>query len=314
MDKVLIIVPDNNKGKYISKGFSSAFQSLSYFVVEKKIYDLNLDEVKLYSPDIIFCFWSDNQDNSSLIDFFKECNLENMDLICYAEQISDIPSFIQKKSYCFAPNAKDKKHRLLLGINPKDYKEKFLGYKYTITFAGNPADEHREKLLVSLIKNFGPINIFCRSFDFYKSADEISSKKLLDDYHMALYRDSYRGYVENQKELAKIFLSSKVNIDMKNPNNKDLNYRFLEILASGGFLLSPDNEITALHFEDGKEYDSYLDEIDLVDKVDFYLKNANLAQLIASKGKRNVVSNHSFYDRLKTILKVIYGKDFSSRR
>ena len=93
-----------------------------------------------------------------------------------------------------------------------------------------------------------------------------------------------------------------------------MNYRFLEILASGGFLLSPVNEITTLHFDEGKEFESYDDEIDLVDKVDFYLKNANLAQLIASKGKRNVVSNHSFYDRLKAMLKVIYGKDFSNRR
>ncbi len=313
MDKVLIIVPDSNKGKYISKGFSASFQSLSYFVIEKKLFDLSFDEVVSIKPDIIFCFWSDVQNNETLIGFFKEYKSETTDIICYAEQISDIPLFLQKKAHCFAPDTKDKKHRLLLGINPKDYKEKFSGYKYTITFAGNPASEYREKLLSALIKNFGPINIFCRSFDFYKSLEEMQTKNFLDEYHLTLYKDSYRGYVENQKELAKIFISSKVNIDMKNVNNKDLNYRFLEILASAGFLLSPVSEITSLHFEEGKEFDSYDDEIDLVDKVDFYLKNSNLAQLIASKGKRNVVSNHSFYDRLKTMLKVVYGKDFSSR-
>ena len=32
-------------------------------------------------------------------------------------------------------------------INAKDYKEKFTGYNYTITFAGNPAYDDREKLL-----------------------------------------------------------------------------------------------------------------------------------------------------------------------
>ena len=314
MDKVLVIIPENNKGKYISKGFASAFQALSYFVIEKKVYDLNVEEVNSVAPDIIFCFFSDIKNEDVIEKFFKKYSSENTDIICFAERNSDIPNFLQKKAFCFAPDAKDKKHKFLLGINPKDYKEKFNGYKYSITFAGNPASDYREKLLVSLIKNFGPINIFCRSFDFYKSADEIYNKKLLDDYHLALYRDSYRGYVENQKELAKIFISSKVNIDIKNPNNKDLNYRFLEILASGGFLLSPVNEITTLHFDEGKEFESYDDEIDLVDKVDFYLKNANLAQLIASKGKRNVVSNHSFYDRLKAMLKVIYGKDFSNRR
>ena len=39
MDKVLVILSDNNKGKFISKGFSSSFKELSYFVYEKKIYD-----------------------------------------------------------------------------------------------------------------------------------------------------------------------------------------------------------------------------------------------------------------------------------
>lgn len=313
MDKALVIIPDNNKGKYIAKGYISAFKDLGYFVIEKKIYDLSLDEVNIIKPDIIYTFWSEMLNNDILIDFFKKY-AGNSEIISCAELSDDIPSFMKKKSHCFCPNSKDKKHKLILGINSKDYKEKFRGFKYSITFAGNPASDDREKLLSKIILNFGPINIFCRSFDFYKSFDEISSKNLLDEYHLELYRASYQGYVENPKELAKIFSSSKVNIDMKNPNNKDLNYRFLEILASGGFLLSPKNDVTSFYFEDGKEFDSYTNEVDLLDKIDFYLKNVNIAQLIASKGRKNVVSNHSFYDRLKSMLKVVYGKDFSSRR
>ena len=46
MEKVLVILPDNNKGRYIAKGYSSAFRNMSYFVIEKKIYDLNVDEIK----------------------------------------------------------------------------------------------------------------------------------------------------------------------------------------------------------------------------------------------------------------------------
>ena len=57
MDKVLVILSDNNKGKFISKGFASAFKDLSYFVYEKKIYDLNVEEIKKISPKIIFIFW-----------------------------------------------------------------------------------------------------------------------------------------------------------------------------------------------------------------------------------------------------------------
>jgi len=311
MDKVLVIIPDNNKGKYIAKGYSSAFRDLSYFVIEKKICDISLEEVSMIKPALIFVFWSDMLDNDLICDFFKEYDNKDTIIISCSELFSDIPKFMNKKSYCFSLDTKEKKQKVLLGINNTDYKVKFRGYKYSITFAGNPAYEDREKLLCSLILNFGPINIFCRSYDFYKSVDEISSKKLLDDYYLELYRNSYRGYVENQKELAKIFVSSKINIDMI--SNQKINYRFFEILASGGFLLSPYNELYSTYFEEGKEFDYYIDEVDLVDKVKFYMNNLNIAQLIAAKGRRNVVSNHSFYDRLKSMLKVIYGKNFSNR-
>ena len=52
---------------------------------------------------------------------------------------------------------------------------------------------------------------------------------------------------------------------------------------------------------------------DLTDKINFYLNNLNIAQMIAVKGRRNAASNFSYNDRLKGILKVIYGKNFSSR-
>ena len=87
----------------------------------------------------------------------------------------------------------------------------------------------------------------------------------------------------------------------------------MEILASGGFLISPYSELITRTFEDGKEIETYKNDSELVDKINFYLNNANLAQLIASKGKKNVVSNHSFYDRLKVMLKEIYGKDSRNR-
>ena len=34
--------------------------------------------------------------------------------------------------------------------------------------------------------------------------------------------------------------------------------------------------------------------------------------MIAYNGKKNAISNHAFCDRLKSILKVIYGEDFSN--
>ena len=242
MEKVLVIIPDNNKGKYISKGFSYAFKELSYYVSEKKIYDLNRDEIKSYSPDIIFSFWSDITQNSELKDFINNYNDEKTVLIHYAEAMKDIPADYKdkKNNYCFSYDGQKKQHTMP-AVNVKDYKRKFTGYKYLITFAGNPAYKNRELILSKLIYNFGIINIFCRSYDFYKSVDEIYKSKLLNDKYIDLYRESYRGYVEKQTELAYIYSSTKVNLDLENPNKKSVNYRCMEILASGGFLISKYN-------------------------------------------------------------------------
>ncbi|MBQ8887267.1 MAG: glycosyltransferase [Candidatus Gastranaerophilales bacterium] len=316
MEKVLVILSDNNKGKFIAKGFSSAFKELHYFVYEKKIYDLNIEEINKISPNIIFVLWTDMTQRDVLIDFLNTYENKSSSFIHSAELLSHIDnSFINKKNhFVFTSDSKNKKFKFLHSVSPKDYKSKFSGYSYNITFAGNPAYRNREELLAKLVYNFGPINIFCRSYDFYKSLDDIQKNSLLDDYMLELYKSSYKGYVESQKELSKIYISSKINIDIENENPKNLNYRFLEVLASGGFLIAPHNNKIVKYFEDGKEFETYSSDFELIDKIEFYLKNLNIAQLIAYNGKKNVVSNHSFYDRLKSMLKVIYGKDFSSRR
>lgn len=315
MDKALIILSDNNKGKFISKGFSSAFKELHYFVYEKKIYDLNIEEINKMSPHIVFIFWTDMTQQDVLLDFLNFYQNDSTIFIHCAELSIHIDnSFINKKNnFVFTCDSKSKKFKFFPSVNVKDYKTKFNGYNYNITFAGNPASKNREILLSKLIYNFGPINIFCRSYDFYKSVDDIQKNNLLDDYMLELYKSSYRGYVESQKELSKIYVSSKINLDIENENIKNLNYRFLEVLASCGFLIAPFNKSVVSNFEEGKEFETYSSDSDLIDKIDFYLKNLNIAQLIAYNGKKNVASNHSFYDRLKSMLKVIYGKDFSSR-
>lgn len=315
MKKALVILPDDNKGKYIAKGCSSAFSDNGFFVVEKKIYDLNIEEVYKINPDCIFYFWSDNLQNDMLMEFYKNINTEKIKLINFAEISDNIPKNIRKKtaSYCFSSNEKTKKNRINLGINGKDYKVKFTGYKYSVTFAGNPAYENREELLASIIYNFGELNIFCRSFDFYKSVDELYKLNLLPERYIDIYRSSYRGYVDSQAELAEIFSSSKVNIDMITPEKSTVNYRCFEILASGGFLIAPKSQLKEYLFDIGRDFDFYNSKEELIDKIRFYLKNLNIAQLVAMNGRKNVISNHSFCDRLKSILKAIYGKDFSSR-
>ena len=137
MDKVYIITPDNNKGKYITNGYASAFKELSYFVMERKICDLNIDELQKFNPNIIFCFWSDIKQNEVITEFLKQNTNSNIIYIHFAEKKEDIPNYFYKKEahHCFYTDSKSKKNMLLPCIKAKDYKTKFSGYRYSITFA-----------------------------------------------------------------------------------------------------------------------------------------------------------------------------------
>lgn len=314
MEKVLVILPDNNKGRYIAKGFSSAFKELSYFVIEKKIFDLNIQEIVQIKPSIVFIFWSNMDKNSQLLEFLRSLDLNNKILINVAELLSEIPLEYRKGTniYSFSSDAEKKQFRVFPAVSSSDCKRRFKDYKYSITFAGNPSYENREKFLSQIIYHFGIINIFCRSYDFYKSVDDIYKNKLLNDKYIDIYRESYRGYVESQKDLSFIYSHSKINIDLPAKAKKNINYRCMEILASGGFLIAPYNNIIIRHFDDGKEIETYKTNNELIDKIAFYLKNSNLALLISAKGRKNVVSNHSYIDRLKLILKVADDKNISS--
>ena len=143
--------------------------------------------------------------------------------------------------------------------------------------------------------------------------DKIEKTELLNEYFLELYKQSYKGYVETTKDLAEIYASTKINIDLEDEPPKIINYRALEILASGGFLISKYNKDIIKYLDDGKDFETFKTDAELSEKINFYMKNLNIAQMIALRGKQNAVSNFIYTDRLRKILKVIYGKDFSSR-
>ncbi len=313
MEKVVIIIPENNKEKFISKGFSFAFKELAYFVIEKKICDLNFEEMNKILPNIIFVFWGKNFQEENLINFFKLYNKKGTVIIHCAELIKNIPSFIKENKHTYIFTLESKKNKYFHCINPSDYKSNFQGYKYSLTFCGNPAISCREKILADLVYNYGRINIFSRSYDFFKSLEDIRKNNLLSSDYIDLYRDSYIGHVNSTQELAQIYASSAINLDLENDNKNVFNFRCLQILASGGFLIAPDSKNLEKYFEVGSDLETFSSSEDLIDKINFYIKNLNIAQLIIEHGRKNVINNYYVYDKLKKMLKVIYGKNSCSR-
>lgn len=169
-------------------------------------------------------------------------------------------------------------------INLEKYKTDFSGYKYSISFVGKPSSDNCLEILCGLTKIFKKkLHIFSPEKDFLQSIEKIKKAQLLDTDELRIYSKCWLEIPENEKDLAQIYNSSKINLNINS------NYQIFEILASGGFLLTNENENLGKYFKISKHLETYKDTNDLIDKIDFYLKNLTIAQKIAYLGKREVI-------------------------
>lgn len=86
----------------------------------------------------------------------------------------------------------------------------------------------------------------------------------------------------------------------------DVNMRFFEAIGCGRMLLTDylpeqDNFATV-----GKHYITYDGEEDLIRKVKHYLKNEKEREKIAKRGAAHIHEHHNYYNRLKSLLNIVY--------
>lgn len=322
MKKLFITTPISIAGSLITRGFAEGFKKLGFFVVEKDVRETTIEDIQNFKPDYIlgYCYGylvnealtKDliNNKNYTFIHYFGDepnsefayiSRPELFDLI----KITDAKIFISSSEFL---NEIESSHCLPLAVDPKLYKTSFEGFEHSISFVGRPLTEKRQKILAELIKKYGKISIFCYKDHFERSINEIKGKNLLTKSELDTYKDSYRGFVKTEMELARIYNSTKVNINITEQGINNINYRVFEVLASSGFLITDEMPDLYKLFEVGKELEVYKNDEELFDKIDFYLNNQNLAQAIARNGRKNVVNNHTFKERAEKILKIITNK------
>ncbi len=323
MNKIFIISPVSIAGCLITKGFADAFKKLGYFVIEKDIRETKFEEIEKYKPDLIlgydYSYLMDSELTKSLYN-----NTDYTQIHYFADEPQSRFAFTDNpKAYDLLKSSKNAKvfiwdnkfldafknsKYLPLAVNPSLYKSMFEGYEHKISFVGRPLTDKRQKILCELIKKYGEISIYAYKDHFARSIDEILDKKLLSKSEIEIYKSSYKGFLKTEKELAKVYNSTKINLNITEQGLDNINYRVFEVLASSGFLITDYMDDLQNLFEPGKELESYNTVDDLLDKIDFYLKNLNIAQAIARQGRKSVVNNHTFKIRTEKILKTINNK------
>lgn len=138
-------------------------------------------------------------------------------------------------------------------------------------------------------------------------------------YSFALYTDSdtsydplidNRGHVDYATEMPLVFHHSKVNINITQRSiTSGMPLRILDILASGGFLLTNYQRETAQYFEDGRELVMYTDFQDLYQKIGYYLEHEAERKAIAHAGCLRVRERFTYAQGVRVITEILEGLD-----
>ncbi len=123
------------------------------------------------------------------------------------------------------------------------------------------------------------------------------------DNNETLNKVKHMGYVDYYSVMPKVFAGSRINLNISlKAIASGIPLRVLDIMGSGGFVMSNLQPELLEHFEPGYDIVIYEDIKDLVEKVQYYLANEEARLAVARRGLDKVKELFTFEDRLKKML------------
>ena len=116
--------------------------------------------------------------------------------------------------------------------------------------------------------------------------------------------DSPSGYLD-QDEIFKIYRNTKINLNFtgvtydnksnNNPlNSNNMTGRIFEVIGSGGFLITEYNASIEYFFEPGKDLVIFKNKSDLIEKINYYIKNPFERNEIANNGYNKFIKYYNY--------------------
>lgn len=304
MNKVLIIIPDKLPQKLIMRGLCRGFKANKYYVLTSFENELEYDYINSIKPEIIMSYGAFSSESVILKQYLKAN--KNVKNLVYFADAKDCDAKFPARTLVFASDRYINKKfcYLPLAISSRTYGREFERYKYTISFVGNPNLQKRVQILAEIVKAFGNnLAVFCRKSQFEGSVKKI--EKYLTKDELVTYKYAYKGFLEDERAISEVLNSSKINLNIITKFDMSLNFHAFETLAAGGFLLTNNAWAANEFFDLARDLETYENVYDLVDKIKFYLKRIDTAQIIAQNGKSAIRQGHTFKDRVKVILQCI---------
>ena len=285
-----------------------------------------IDKIK---PDVIFSTMNDEKIDSLLN------SVNNSKKIIWVSYKIDINKLKRlKKSYDYILSSNKQVLLIAKKIHFKSFemlissptfyrlnKKNFKSRKNNIIFIGSLGSNfsNRLNLLLNINKKF-KINLRIRNLVekyFLMNSFIFYFKKIFPRFTEILFKEKVLPITNNLKYLNKneVFGSRMfdelkrfrfcLNTHSDFDQNKNINARVYEALASGCLLFSDKNITMQKIFKKNKHVIYYNSSGDLEKKIKFYRKNFEQSYEIAKKGNNYLISHHTSHKRLKVFKKII---------
>lgn len=178
------------------------------------------------------------------------------------------------------------------------YKDMNTEPEFDVMFAGRLDTDYRLSFFEELVSKLPQLNIAWFAIDrHYKDARSRANSPELIDL-------CYRGFVDNEEDMAKAINNSKILFNMHSQGISSLNYRTFQAVACKRLIISDYREELALF--DG-HLPFYEDFTDLIFKIESYLEDENAYSRVTEECWKIAKQSHNSKDCTRYMLKVIKG-------
>lgn len=320
---IFVINPVSIVGDIIIRGIARGFESFGHNVLSMDVRELDEQRVKEFNPDFVLGLGYAHLYNKDAEQIVKNLNVpvahyfidDPNSHFAHSGDLSLYERFAQTDGIVFSwdreylDSFKQKAYFLPVGIDTDLYKIKPQQEveRAKIVFTGRPLTDKREQVVAHIVKNFpGYLQIYSYQAHFEKSVLEMKEKGFLNDEQIESYKKCYKGFLASEEDLAAVYHNSDMilNITM-DQGPSSMNYRVLEVMASGAFLLTDFVADTAEFFEEDKDFVFYRSFEELSERIEKYISNPDLRAQIAGNGQKKVEAQHTLIKRAEEILRVM---------
>ena len=130
--------------------------------------------------------------------------------------------------------------------------------------------------------------------------------KLYTDSHLPIEGVHNMGSVEYHNDMPRVFCGSDINMNFTIRNIRSgIPLRVWDIMACGGFVLTNFQAELPAYFEDGVHMAWFGSIDDMRRKADYYLAHDDERRQIAEQGRRFVMQNHTYRNRIEVIFNIL---------